>query len=55
MVTSDVANVGFSLRGSETETDLFVPDDWLFLTKEARRSPSKAPKAKAKRPRQCLP
>jgi hypothetical protein len=29
LISSKVANVGISLVGSDTETDWFVPDDWL--------------------------
>jgi len=46
LVTSSVANVGLILRGSETETALFVPDDWLPASGAPRASSSGHTKAK---------
>lgn len=53
LVTSDVANVGVVLRGSETETALFVADDWLTRRSPAKRrtgSPANRPVSKKKPP-----
>lgn len=52
LVTSDVANVGLVLRGSETETALFVADDWLTrrASGEARPAPRKAPRSRPRKP-----
>lgn len=52
LVTSDVANVGVVLRGSETETALFVSDDWLTRRGPAgaRPSPRKQGKSRPQAP-----
>jgi hypothetical protein len=36
LISSKVANVGISLSGKDTETDWFVPDDWLASRSETR-------------------
>lgn len=52
LVTSDVANVGVVLRGSETETALFVSDDWLTRrgSANARASPPRRRKPRPETP-----
>jgi hypothetical protein len=42
LISSKVANVGISLSGQDTETDWFVPDDWLASRGEARAERSRA-------------
>lgn len=40
LISSDVANVGISLSGSETETAWFVADDWLSRARSGATQPA---------------
>jgi hypothetical protein len=47
LLSSPLANVGLSLRGSETSTSLFVPNDWLLPKAEkSGRKPAARPGAR---------
>ena len=52
LVTSAVANIGVVLRGSETQTALFVSDDWLTRRGSADAPP---PPRKQRKPRRNVP
>jgi hypothetical protein len=53
LISSKIANVGISLSGQETETDWFVPNDWLASRGEARAKRSRARSGK-QRPSRAL-